>query len=246
MKETLEALIRVQQLEKRLLVLKRRLESLPAELGERESHFSALEAEADQSEGQRKAALSRAQDIENDVRMHEERIEKFEKQAVEARDPSTVQVARHEANRLRGIVSKEQEEALEMLDAAENAEGRRDEARIRVAEALEELNLFRGNLAADEKDVGGEFNKFNDERSGLLAGVEHGARATYEQLLEKYPGRVLAPLKGDSCGGCGTRMVPNDAVRVKAMNGVVRCPACQRMLVTQELWSAAEESAAEA
>lgn len=244
MQETLEGLIRVQQLDKRLQVLKRRLGSLPIELAERESHFAALEAEADQAEGERKAALMRAQELENDVRVHEQRIAKLEKQALEARDPSTVQVARHESGKLREKISGQQEEALQMLEAAEAAEKRRDEARASVAEAAEEMELFRGNLTRDEKEVGGEAAKLETERNGKLAAVGMAARQAYEQLLDKYPGRTLAPMKGDSCGGCGTRLVPNDAVRVKAMNGLVRCPSCQRILVTQDLWSAAEESAA--
>lgn len=244
MQQTLTGLIRIQQLDKRLLVLRRRLGSLPAELAERESHYSALEAEADQAEGERKAALARAQDLENDVRVREQRIAKLEKQALEARDASTVQVAQHEAMKLREQISSLQEEALQMLEAGEAAEKRRDEARARVAGAAEELELFRGNLTRDEKEVGGEAARLEAERAAKLEAVGSAARQAYESLLEKYPGRTLAPMKGDSCGGCGTRLVANDTVRVRAMNGIVRCPSCQRILVTQDLWTAAEESAA--
>ena len=246
MRSTLESLIRVQQLDKRLLILRRRLESLPAELGERESHYAAVEAEADQADGERKAALGQAQEYENDVRAREVRIAKFEKQALEARDPSTVQVARHEAHRLREEVSRLQEDALQMLEAAEAAEARRDATRLRVDAMAEELGLFRANVERDQAEVGGEADRLAAERATMLGGVELAARQAYETLSEKHPGRAVAPVRGDGCGGCGTRVVPNDAVRVRAMTAVVRCPSCQRILVPQDVWSAAEESAAEA
>ena len=246
MRATLDSLIRVQQMDKRLIVLRRRLESLPAELGERESHYAAVEAEAAQAEGDRKAALSRAQDLENDVRDREARIAKFEKQALEARDPSTVQVARHESNRLREEVSRLQEEALQMLDAGEAAETRRDEVRARVADALEELTLFRANVARDQAEVGGEAARLEAERKAEFDGVEMSARQVFEQISARHPGRAVVPLRGDNCGGCGTRIVPNDAVRVRGLSTLVRCHSCQRVLVPQEVWAAAEEPAAEA
>ncbi len=78
MDSNLSQLILAQLLDKRLVVLQRRLDSLPVELTEREASFAALQAEADEVIAERKASLARSNDLENQVRTRDERIAKLE------------------------------------------------------------------------------------------------------------------------------------------------------------------------
>jgi predicted nucleic acid-binding Zn-ribbon protein len=211
---SLSHLIRAQQVDKRLTVLERRLASLPVEVGERESTLAALEAE---------------------------RIAKLEKQAVEARDPSAVQVAQHEAGNLRDENSDAQEEALELLERAENLQAQRSGMDEKLTAAREDLEALRQNVAADQEDLENEAATLREERAGQVGEVNTQMKGVFEVLSGKHPGKAVVPLKGDSCGGCGTRLTPNDRVRVQAAKSVIRCPSCTRILVTQELFSKVTE-----
>ncbi|MHC4380717.1 MAG: zinc ribbon domain-containing protein [Planctomycetota bacterium] len=214
MEASLSHLIRAQQVDKRLTVLERRLASLPVEVGERESTLAALEAE---------------------------RIAKLEKQAVEARDPSAVQVAQHEAGNLRDENSDAQEEALELLERAENLQAQRSGMDEKLTAAREDLEALRQNVAADQEDLENEAATLREERAGQVGEVNTQMKGVFEVLSGKHPGKAVVPLKGDSCGGCGTRLTPNDRVRVQAAKSVIRCPSCTRILVTQELFSKVTE-----
>ncbi len=100
------------------MVLRRRLESLPVELGEQETRYSVLEAEAEKHLVERKRALSWAQSLENDVRDWEARVEKLEQQIRILRDAGAAQVARHEAEQHRGEIAKAEEKAKKKPDPA--------------------------------------------------------------------------------------------------------------------------------
>ncbi|MHC4824737.1 MAG: zinc ribbon domain-containing protein [Planctomycetota bacterium] len=241
MEASLSHLIRAQQVDKRLTVLERRLASLPVEVGERESTLAALEAEAEELEAERKACLTRSTKLENEVGTREERIAKLEKQAVEARDPSAVQVAQHEAGNLRDENSDAQEEALELLERAENLQAQRSGMDEKLTAAREDLEALRQNVAADQEDLENEAATLREERAGQVGEVNTQMKGVFEVLSGKHPGKAVVPLKGDSCGGCGTRLTPNDRVRVQAAKSVIRCPSCTRILVTQELFSKVTE-----
>lgn len=241
MEAILAHLIRAQQVDKRLTTLARRLESLPVELGERESTMAALEAEAEELEAEKKACLVRSTKLENECGTREERINKLEKQAVEARDPSAVQIAQHEAATHRQENSDAQEEALELLERADGLTAKREAMNSRLDEAKESLDAMRASVETDTADLQAEVDTLNAEREGLVAEVNSTVRSVFQILAEKHPGKAVVPLKGDSCGGCGTNLTANDRVRVQGSKSMIRCPSCTRILVTQELWSKVSE-----
>jgi predicted nucleic acid-binding Zn-ribbon protein len=238
---SLVRLVRAQKLEERLVVLKRRAEGLPVELSERGAQVSALEAEADQAEGERRAALSKAQDLENDVRVREQRVAKLQKQIEETRDAAAAKVAEHEAAELRVRCAEAQDQALGLLERAETLHAHAAEVRVRVAAAREDLARFRATVEADAAGLREEIASFTSRRDALLDSLDAATRDHFAAVGKRTPGKVVAPLKGDSCGGCGTRMVPNDAVRVRAKSAWFRCPSCARFLVAPEVWAAAEQ-----
>jgi len=240
----LRNLVALQRLDEQLTVLRRRLESLPVELGERESDLAALEAAAEGLEGRRKAALARAQDLENDVLQMEQRVQRLDAQSRGSRDAGAIQVAEHEAGELRDRISRAQEEALEDLDRAERLQAEVAEARERLAQARAEFEQFRTTVAEDEQQLEAEEAELQARRKALLKSLPTQIREVYEKLLPSRRGRALAPLRGESCGGCGMVVPPNDRMHVHAGSTLVRCRSCSRILVDLPLWN--EEEAADA
>ena len=239
MKEAIAALVQVQQLDERLAVLHRRLESLPEELAEREAHQSAQAAEADSVEGQRKAALARSRDLENEVRKHEERVAKLTDQINNTRDAGAVQVAQHEVQELRDRIASSEEEAIRLLENAERLVETREEARSRAQSAADDLELFRKTVSEDQAELEREIGELQTDRDRAVAKVPKNVAEVYEKLRPARKGRALAPLKGQSCGGCGMVVPPNDRIRVSAQSSMVRCRSCTRILVPVEAWNGA-------
>ncbi len=238
----LARLVQAQRLEERLVVLSRRAEALPIELSERAAQVSALEAEADQAEAERRVALTKAQDLENDLRQRESRIEKLEEQVRNSRDASAAKVGEHEAAELRVRNAETQDQALLLLERAEGLGVKAVEVRGRIGGARVDLDQFRATVEADAAGLHQEIRALTERRDELLASLDGAVSEHFGVVGKRNPGRVVAALKGDSCGGCGTRLVPNDAGRVRAKNTFFRCPSCARFLVAHEIWSAAEQS----
>lgn len=240
MEDSLTRLVQAQRVEERLVALKRRADALPIEFSERAAQLSASAAEADQVDAERRAALARAQDLENDVRQREARVARLEEQIRNSRDAAATKVAEHEAAELRARSAEAQDQALSLLERAESLAARAAELRARLAESRADLERFRATVESDERALREEIEAHGAQRDALLAAFEPELREHFAALGRHAPGKVVAPLKSESCGGCGTRLTPNDSVRVRAKKTFFRCPSCARFLVAAEIWAAGE------
>lgn len=240
-KEQLVSLVRLQHLDERIRTQSKRLASIPEELGEREAAFSAREAAAEQLEAERKSCLARAQDLENDVAKHEERIAKLDEQVHGARDAGAVTVAQHEADGLRAKVAAAQEEALQLLEEADGYEKQRDEARAAVEEERAELVSFRDIVAQDEASLGEVLAGLQKERGSLEEPLPSAAKQTYARVAEARNGRAVVAMRGNSCAGCGANLPPNEQVKVTGSNSLATCRSCGRILVSMDVWAAGAE-----
>ncbi|MBL7009221.1 MAG: hypothetical protein ISR76_09500, partial [Planctomycetes bacterium] len=191
MKETLAALVGVQRLDERLTVLRRRLESLPAELGERESAQSVLEAGNEALDGRRKTALVRSHEIETEVRTAEARIASLEQKSRSLRDAGAVQVAQHEAQELRDKISRLQDEELRLLEDADRLAAEIELGRVRAEESGAELVSFRQTVEADVAELRAKVEELDADRRQRLAKLPSGPVEVYEQMLEKRLGRAV-------------------------------------------------------
>lgn len=239
-KEQLIALVRLQQLDERIRVQRNRLASIPEELGEREAAYSAREAGAEQMEAERKSCLARAQDLENDSAKHEGRLAKLEEQIVSARDAGAIAVARHEADGLRVKVAEAQEEALRLLEEADQFAKSRDEAREALQEQRDDLESFRAIASTDEQSLNQELRELEQDRAALQAPLLSTATAIYEKVAGSRDGRAVAPLRGGSCAGCGANLPANEQAKVAMAKALYQCRSCSRILVSMDVWSSVD------
>jgi len=241
-KDSISHLIAVQVLDERVVVLTRRLESLPIELGEREARNETMRAEADGMEAQRMQTMTRANSLENDVRDLQARIEKLERQQLSLRDAGAVAIAAHEAEECRSRMGHGEEEALTALDKAEELEPKIAEARKEVEEDAVEIEMFRETVARDQEDLKIEIEQLKERRAQRIPRINRSLFDLYERLLPSRKGKPMAPLRGEACGGCGMAVPANDRVKVKAASTIATCRSCQRILVEQEIWAAVREA----
>ncbi|MBC8371927.1 MAG: hypothetical protein H8E25_18145 [Planctomycetes bacterium] len=238
MDNTLPSLIKAQELDKRIVVLRRRLESLPIEVGEHESALLAMQAELDEADVERKGCLAKATTIETEVGTNDARIDKLDRMATESPDVSICKVAQHEATELREKNSVAQEQALNLLERADDLESKIANMSPELEQAANDLASFRVTVAKDTTDFQTELEQLLSQRSDYLVNANSAIVKAFESLSERHPGVAVSQLRTDTCGGCGTRLVPNDCMRIQAMKSPVRCPSCTRFLVSQEFWSA--------
>jgi len=236
-KSELQNLVRLQLLDEQVRIQRRRLDSIPEELGEREAALAAREAGVAQHHADRESCLTRAQQLEEECNGHEVRIEKLEAQMRELADAGSAAIARHEADALRGKVSVAQDEALSLIEQAEQFAAQAVEANEACEEQRAELEQFRKIVIEDQASIGERLSALEVQRDELFEPIGSNARLIYEKIAEARDGRAVVPLRGKSCGGCGSPLPPNEQMKVSAAKSLNQCRSCGRVLIPAELWA---------
>ena len=241
METILVDLVRLQDLDRSIVRLSSRIGGLPAEIREKEEVAEALEATALKMDEDRKALLVKADSMEVNLSVDEERIQKLEAQSREARDASSVQIAQHEAEALRTRVSEAQDQALACMDQAESLSVSKEATLLEAAQAQKAVDEFRAQAGEDETELLQELDERKGRRKEVAARVGADTLQRYQVLYEPRKGRPVARMAEGACEGCGMAIQPNDQGKVRIGKSLMTCPSCSRILVDAAFWARGKE-----
>lgn len=118
-------------------------------------------------------------------------------------------------------------EQLEPLDAEL---GRRAATR---AELVSRADQLAEDLRAAESEVDAEIQRVEAERSTAAGPLPADLIDRYERLRKQHDGVAVAPLVGNSCGGCHLTLsaVEVDRIKHEPPDALIFCEECGRLLV---------------
>lgn len=128
------------------------------------------------------------------------------------------------------VLADEILEALENLDTYQAGIG---EANVNVAKAKEELEKTRQRVAALQQQLEGELTTSLGELQQVEAELPEDFRVEYNRLTKAKGEDALAPLEGESCGGCYQMLSPQ-TVDQTHLGKAVFCPSCGCLLYLPE------------
>jgi len=124
------------------------------------------------------------------------------------------------------VLADEILEALENLDTYQANIG---EANTNLAKAKEELEKTRQRVAATQQQLEGELSTTLSELQKVEAELPEDFRIEYQRLTKAKGEEALAPLDGESCGGCYQMLSPQTVDQLH-LGKAIFCPSCGRLL----------------
>ncbi|MBZ5740264.1 C4-type zinc ribbon domain-containing protein [Nocardioides sp. GBK3QG-3] len=130
-------------------------------------------------------------------------------------------------------ISTLEDDELEVMQRLEDAQGELTKLEGMVAETDEKLGELR--VARDEKvaDLDARLADVSTDRGPAAEGLPDDLVALYARLREQKGGIGAAELRARACGGCRLTLDAGEINRIRglAIDEVVRCEECQRILV---------------
>ncbi len=233
----LEHLLALQEAEQEILRLRRLLESLPREKAERESRFEEARKGLEAKVQAVKEAAMEVDRLELELKAKEGEIEKLEIRLNSTKSNAEYTAIQNQIKAFKEQNLEIEDRTLELYDRVE--EIKREAAREEEAFKAEEAT-FREFLRSLEEEEA----RIRREMEALAAKVEEIKKATdpealqrYESLMKyfaKHGGVVVSPVVGGVCKACGSRILPNDEVKLLRAEEIVQCKACSRILYLPE------------
>ena len=148
-------------------------------------------------------------------------------------NPKDLQRMQHELESLERRITSLEDQELEVMERLEEAQRSQEQLAAQIVEADERLATL--TTSRDEKSAAldADLAEVLAARAPSVAGMPEDLLSLYDRLREQKGGVGAAPLRARECGGCRLSLDPAELTRIRgaAMDEVIRCEECQRILV---------------
>ena len=232
-----QRLLSVQDHDTRIAQLRHRFETLP----ERAALVARQQARAEihhQQEGVQVRRLELQRNLkrnEDELAMLEERAKRENDRLYSGEITGTRELLalKDEVDGLRSRCSDMEGDALEQMEAIEQLDAEEEALSARAEAADGEMTDAQQQLAAAEAVVQAEIDQEAAARSDEAAAIPEAALADYEGLRARMGGVAVARLRNGTCEGCHLALsaMELDRIRHAPSDEMCHCEECGRILV---------------
>lgn len=231
MAHPLEALLVLQETDRKIAKLQREIRDIPARKAEVETQLERAKERLAEAREAQMQVQSDLKQLEVDVEAHKEKVSRYKNQQMEAKTNEQYRALLIEAaNEEKGITELEdcEIELMEKLEASKKSIDER-EAELKEEEEgiCEEQEMLIERLSETEEMVRGLI----DKRAKLAGNIDQGLLVKYERILANKGDFAVVRVENAHCRGCNMKLPPqvvNDAINPAKL---VACNYCGRILV---------------
>jgi len=229
-----EALVRMQEIDLRLLQIKRRLDAMP-----QQKRLAALKKAQHKLTGQLRELRGRRKDaqmeLDDNVAAYDEVTVKMDEVRAEALERKRTYRQVQDLEAQMSSLSKRQEKlefnhtaCVENLEKLTRAEKNALQLQARLTEQGKELEA---SFKEETGDLRAEAKRLVDERTAVRARVSDEVGEAYERVRARFAGVGVEVLRGNVPSVCRVKLQPADYTDIRRGPEISRCPYCKRMLV---------------
>ena len=237
MKQTLEQLIKLQEIDQRLLEIKEHMGDLPVTVESQELEVASLQSENEQK-------LNRIEEIEKDIRHHEAEIEdftiklgKFKEQLFLVKSNREYDTLSQEIDHMKAAITESEDVQLKFEEEKTELEENIKLNTNKIETTSESLTSNRADLQSALAETTNEQEELESNRSVIFDKIEPSYLNAYETLRNARDGVGMVSIIGRACGGCYSQLPPQIVIEIKENNKIISCPSC----CVLQFWDGAEE-----
>ena len=237
MNQTLEQLIKLQEIDHRLLEIKEHMGDLPMMVESQELEIATIQSDNKQKQ-------KRIAQIKKDIRNHESEIEDFSTKLKKYKE----QLFLVKSNKEYDAISQEIDHMKTTISESETVQLQFEEEKVELEEGIklntnkiesnsESLKSNRNELQSATAETIHEQKELESNRNILFKDIEPNYLNKYETLRNARDGVGMASIIGSACGGCYSQLPPQTVIEIKENKQIITCPSCDIM----QFWDGVEE-----
>ena len=237
MNQTLEQLIKLQDIDLRLLEIKSYMGSLPLTVQNQESELTILDSEC-------KNRQVRITEIDKDNRQYNNEIESMNSQLTKYKDQLYLVKSNKEYESLNNEIDHMKDKILNsegsMIKLLEEKEilDEENKLNLRKIESINEsLSANKIKLEAAMSETKNEQEELEKNRNTLLKKIDPRRLEAYEKIRHNREGVGMVSIIENACSGCYSQLPPQMIIEIKKSIDIISCPNCSIMLY----WDNVEE-----
>jgi predicted nucleic acid-binding Zn-ribbon protein len=235
MKEEIQKLLDLQEIDLEIIQLKEQLILYPPMLKQLEYNLNRHREEHKALMESKKTHHKTRRDLEKEIEFLEEQVNKKVQQQMSPKiKQDAYDALKHEIDQLKEQIGGIEDKILasiteeEELDSAisrgdRNLKQEEEESGAEIRRIQDQVKSKKERLALREK-----------ERETSKNLVPQQILAYYKRFFKSHGPTVVTFVDGDSCGGCHMRILPQVIVEIHKGDKMVYCEGCRRILISEE------------
>jgi len=237
MNQTLEQLIKLQEIDHRLMEIKEHMGDLPKTVESQELEITTIQSNNEQKQ-------ARIDQIDKDIRHYESEIEDFSTKLKKYKE----QLFLVKSNKEYNAISQEIDHMKTTISESETVQLQFEEEKVELEETIklntnkiestsESLSSNQIALESAMAETTHEQKKLESNRNKLFKDIEPTYLTQYETLRNAREGVGMASIIGSACGGCYIQLPPQIVIEIKENKQIITCPGCGIL----QFWDGVEE-----
>lgn len=235
MREQLELLIQLQDIDNQLLELRQERGNLPETVERLRAEIEETTQVLDTKREEQLGAGKERRRIENEVELAKVSLKKYQDQLFKVTTNREYDAISAEIETARATIQNGEARIIELL-------GREEELTEQIGTLETHLDQIKADFEVRDAELQEKIAETSDLESGLNVRrgkiVEQLARpiyAHYERIhIAKEDGMGVARVYMGACGGCFAAIPPQKLMEIAAMEDFILCETCGRILVDAE------------
>lgn len=235
MRDQIQRLLELQNVDMRLEELRRRVAGFPARMAEVESRLSGAKAKLAAAREAHLTSLKDRKKYEIDVEQWRDRGKKYRDQSYEVKTNEAFRALQHEIANADAEMARAEDRLLERMVAGEEFERQVKAGEIALKEAESVAAGERKVLEQERAEVQTKLSAAETERQSVVSQVPETLLEEYQRIAKHRHG-ALAQTLDEMCMKCGVRVRPHiyQILRRAENEQIYLCESCGRILYYAE------------
>ena len=237
MKETLNQLIELQEIDCRLYEINELKGDLPEKVLDQEKELDVYKVENDVKDARVQEIVKASHKRNGEVEDFNVKLTKYKDQLYLVTSNKEYDALNTEIDSMKKAISEsetviltEEEEKNTLNEVIKSNSNKIETVTLTLEENRSELETALSETKTEEK-------KLLKSRTGLVKDIDNRYLDTYERLMGARDGAGMVSMMKSSCGSCYTKLPPQMVIEVKENSKIISCPSCSIFL----FWDGIEE-----
>jgi predicted nucleic acid-binding Zn-ribbon protein len=226
----LEAVLKLQTLDRRAAELLKEIESLPKQVADIEKklevHTRKVEVDRNVMNGNQKERKL----LEDDIKVQEQKMSKLRDQMTQAKTNDQYRAFQNEITYCETAIRKAEDRILELMGEAEPLEKNVKAAEVALKEERAKVEAEKDRArqrTAEDKEF---LRQASEERENVAATIPAPTLAHYERIRKRWRGVAIADATEGRCAACQMRLRPQYFQELRHADKLYFCESCGRIL----------------
>ncbi len=234
MKEALDLLIALQEIDLSIVKRNEELKSIPLEINKYTTPLKKAEYDLEKEHDKLRSIEKKKTQKEIELQEIDDRIEKHKTRTADIKSNKEYQAHLKEIERAEKERSHKEDEVLNLMEEVETVSGAISEKKQRIKTEKDELASIKATLDQRSAEIEKELDELKQKRSPLVEKINSEIYESYMNILQKTGGLAVAEAKDEVCLGCYMSIPPQLYVEIKSTTEILTCPQCDRFLYRKD------------